>query len=78
MADARRSKERPQVSSAAALAGILTLLVEERETRVRDDKEAPKTEVLLDWAGLSLDDIAAVTGRNYNAVRMALSRSRRR
>jgi DNA-directed RNA polymerase specialized sigma24 family protein len=78
VAEAKRSKERHQISAAAALAGILALLADEREERIKNEREATKTEVLLAEAGLSLEDIAAITGKNYDAVRMAIARSRRR
>ncbi len=76
MAVNRRSKERHQLTTGAAAAGILTLLVDARETRTKDDKLATKTEVLLDNAGLSLDDIAAVMGKTYDAIRVSIQRSR--
>ncbi len=78
MPTARRSQERHQLTTGAAAAGILALLVDAREARIKDDKDAVKTEVLLDGAGLSLDDIAAVMGRKYDAIRVSLQRSRRK
>jgi len=72
----RKSKERHQPTTGAAAAGILALLVDAREARVKDDKQATKTEVLLDNAGLSLDDIAAVMGKKYDAIRVSIQRSR--
>lgn len=76
MAVDRRSKERHQLTTGAAAAGILALLVDARETRIKDDKLATKTEVLLDNAGLSLDDIAAVMGKKYDAIRVSIQRNR--
>lgn len=76
MAVDRKSKERHQLTTGAAAAGILALLVDARETRIKDDKLATKTEVLLDNAGLSLDDIAAVMGKKYDAIRISIQRSR--
>jgi DNA-directed RNA polymerase specialized sigma24 family protein len=35
-----------------------------------------KTELLLARAGLSIEDISAVTGKKYDTVRMAISRGR--
>jgi DNA-directed RNA polymerase specialized sigma24 family protein len=78
MPTTRRSQERHQLTTSAAAAGILALLVEARESRIRDDKDAVKTEVLLDSAGLSLDDIASVMGKKYDAIRVSLQRSRRK
>lgn len=76
MASERKSKERRQITTGAAAAGILALLVDAREARTKDDKTATKTEVLLDNAGLSLDDIAAVMGKKYDAIRVSLQRSK--
>jgi hypothetical protein len=74
----RKSKEKHQLTTGAAAAGILALLVDAREARVKGDKDATKTEVLLDNAGLSLDDIVAVMGKKYDAIRISLQRSRRK
>lgn len=38
----------------------------------------PKPEVLLDRAGMSIREIADLTGRTYDAVAQTLSRERRR
>ena len=76
MAENRKSQDKHQITAGAATAGILALLVDARESRTKDDKEATKTEVLLDNAGLSLDDIAAVMGKKYDAVRVSLRRSK--
>jgi hypothetical protein len=59
-----------------AMAGILALMIDEREHRVQGDKDALKIEVLLARAGLSNEDIAAVTGKNANAIRVALHRAK--
>jgi hypothetical protein len=75
MAAAGKSKEKHQISPDAAVAGVLALLVEAREVRVKDDRSAMKTEVLLSNAGLSIEDIAAVTGKKYDAVRVSLNRA---
>jgi hypothetical protein len=74
----RKSQEKHQLTTGAAATGILALLVDAREARVKDDKDALKTEVLLNNAGLSLDDISAVMGKKYDAIRVSLQRSRRR
>jgi hypothetical protein len=76
MATARTSKERHALSAGAAASGILALLVDARDARVKDDKDAAKTEVLLWKAGLTLEDIAAVTGKKYDAVRVSIQRSK--
>lgn len=76
MAVAKKPKH--QISPDAAVAGVLALLVEARELRVKDDKSAVKTEVMLSNAGLSIDDISAVTGKTYDAVRVSLNRASRK
>jgi DNA-directed RNA polymerase specialized sigma24 family protein len=59
-----------------SLAGILALLIEEREQRATGDKKATKIEILLSRAGLSNSDIGAVTGKNAGAVRMVIQRAK--
>lgn len=58
------------------MSGVLALLVDEREQRVGSDRDAAKTEVLLANAGLSVDDIEALTGKNAGAIRKAIQRAR--
>jgi DNA-directed RNA polymerase specialized sigma24 family protein len=72
----RAGEDRRLPALDASVAGVLALLVDARERWLTQDKAAVKTEVLLAGAGLSLEDIAAVTGKNYNAVRMTIARSR--
>jgi hypothetical protein len=74
----RTGKERHQIPAESALAGILTLLVEEREERVNDDGSARKIEPLLAGAGLSIEDIVVVTGKKPDAVRKSIQRDRAR
>jgi len=62
------------ISLDSAMAGILALLVDERERLLAGDKDSVKTEVLLSRSGMSIDDIARVTGKKYDAVRMAIRR----
>lgn len=78
MAASRTSKAKHQISLDAAVAGVLALLVEARETRVKDDKSAVKIEVILSNAGLSIEDIAAATGKKYDAVRVSLNRANKK
>jgi DNA-directed RNA polymerase specialized sigma24 family protein len=59
------------------MAGILALLIDERDDRTQDDKDAVKTEVLLAQAGLSIEDISTVTGKKYDTVRMAITRGKK-
>lgn len=71
-----RTQGRHEMTVDKAMAGILALMVEEREQRVDGDKDAVEIEVLLARAGLSNEDIAAVTGKNPNAIRVALHRAK--
>jgi DNA-directed RNA polymerase specialized sigma24 family protein len=59
----------------AAMAGLLRLAVVDREERIATDPNAKKIEVLLDEAGLTHGQIAEVTGKKADAVRMAISRA---
>ena len=54
------------------------MLVDARERRIAGDESARKTELLLAHAGLSHDDIAAVTGKTSDAVRKTVERNRAR
>lgn len=76
MAPPDMKRQRHQIQPESAMAGVLALLADEREARTKDDKEARKTEVLLDGAGLAVDDIAAVMGKNAGAVRKTIQRGR--
>lgn len=58
------------------MAGILTLLVDEREERIKETKNARKTEILLADAGLAAPEIASLMGKNAGAVRKTLQRGR--
>jgi hypothetical protein len=77
MAGSGNAARQPGISAEAAMAGILALLIEEREERKKGDKDADKIEAILSKAGLSNDDIAAVTGKQSDAVRMAISRTKK-
>lgn len=76
MAASGREQDGHRMEAEKALAGILALLVEDRERRVGGDKEATKIEVLLASAGLSYEDIAAVTAKNEGAIRKAIQRAK--
>jgi DNA-directed RNA polymerase specialized sigma24 family protein len=77
MAVRAKSLERSGIGLDSAMAGILALLIDEREDRTQTQKSAAKTEVLLSQAGLSIEEIAAVTGKKYDTVRMAISRGKK-
>jgi DNA-directed RNA polymerase specialized sigma24 family protein len=65
---------------AKVMAGVLAILVAEREERLdgTDERNKPaKTEVLLSNAGLTPGEIAQVMGKNLAAVRKAIQRGRK-
>jgi hypothetical protein len=78
MASNQTSSQPHVISTEAAAAGILALLVDAREARTKDDKDARKIEVLLSNAGLSVEHIVALTGKKPDAVRKAIQRGRKK
>lgn len=76
MASRAQAGEGSQISTEKAMAGILALLVDERENRIAGQKDAQKTELVLKAAGLSIDEISAVTGRKRDAVRKTIERAK--
>jgi hypothetical protein len=76
VAPPKSSHDKHQISPDAAVAGVLALLIDARENRVKEDKEAVKTEVLLSNAGLSITDIAALMRKEYGTIKASLRRSR--
>ena len=77
MAVKAKPEETAQLRPEVAIAGVLALLVAEREERVSDRKDLQRTELLLANVGPSNVEIAAVTGKNKDAVRMAIARGRK-
>lgn len=73
---AKKKGEPPQLDQAKALAGVLGLLVAEREQRLNEKTDPRKTEFILADAGLSIGDIARLMGKTYGAVKQALRRGR--
>jgi DNA-directed RNA polymerase specialized sigma24 family protein len=72
-------KEQPtDLGQSKTLAGILALLIAEREERLNEKGEVRKTEVILADAGLSIGEIAALAGKNYDAVKMTIRRGRKK
>jgi DNA-directed RNA polymerase specialized sigma24 family protein len=76
MAATQKKDEALELDQDKALAGVLGLLVAEREERLNDKKDPRKTEVILADAGLAIGDIAKLMGKNYEAVKMAIRRGR--
>src|SRR5438477_83327 len=69
----RRQVAAEPLDQGKTLAGILALLVAEREERLSDDKSSPvKTEVLLASSGLTAGEIAQLMGKNLAAVRKTI------
>jgi DNA-directed RNA polymerase specialized sigma24 family protein len=54
---------------------VLALLADERETRIANDKNARKTEVLLSEAGFSIGEVATLLGKKYDTVKTTLRRA---
>ena len=68
------------LDEAKVMAGVLALLVAEREDRLNDgsDKYTPaKTEVVLASAGLTAAEIAPLVGKNVPAVTKTIQRGRK-
>lgn len=62
-------------NSEKALLGILALLAADQDERV--EKSTPRrTELILQDAGFSAREIAQLTGKDYEAVRSSLRRSK--
>ncbi len=76
MAAKKKKDETPELDQGKALAGVLGLLVAEREERLSDKNDPRKTEVILADAGLAIGDIAKLMGKKYDAVKMAIRRGR--
>ena len=76
MAATRRGANKSGISADTATAGVLALLVDEREHRSKEEKSEAKTEVLLANAGVSVEDIVALTGKKPGAVRKTIQRGR--
>jgi hypothetical protein len=72
----RNSSESRAAAQQAALHAVLALLIDARESRIAKDKDAIKTEALLRRAGMTVDDIADVVGKNPDAVRKTISRGK--
>lgn len=76
MAEPKTDKQ--AISLEAAMAGILILLADEREARIADDPDAPRTEVILHRAGLSIGQVATVLGKKYETAKSAIRRGQSR
>jgi DGQHR domain-containing protein len=68
--------EEPPTSAVVLLRAMLALQVADREDRLTG-REPRRTELVLVDAGLNLGDAAILTGKNYDAVRMTVSRAKK-
>lgn len=67
-----------ELDFAKVMAGVLAMLVAEREERMGDDGSGSvKTEVLLSNVGFSAPEIARIMGKNAEAVRKTIQRGRK-
>ena len=64
-------------SANVLLKAILAVLLDERESRLSGEPDYIKPELLLASAGMSYQAIAQVLGKNPDAVRMMIARSRK-
>lgn len=79
MAPTRKTPKTPEpISMDKALTAMLALLVAEREDRIASSPNGStrKTESILAVGGLKADEIAPLVGKNVDAVRMTIKRSR--
>lgn len=76
MAAGSRSDDGQPSQAHEALMGVLALLVDTREQRIANDRDAVKTEIILSRVGMSAEDIAIVMGKKRDAIRMAISRAK--
>jgi DNA-directed RNA polymerase specialized sigma24 family protein len=73
---AQAKKPSEPLNVEAALTGLLTLAVADREAAMDPAYKPAKTVTLLSDAGLSVDEIAVVTGKNPPTVAKAIQRDR--
>jgi len=68
--------EQEGVGLEGVMRSVLALLADERESRIANDKDARKTEMLLADAGFSIGEIATLLGKKYDTVKATLRRGR--
>jgi hypothetical protein len=59
------------------MTGVLALLAADRDERLADTYEPRRSEAILFDAGMPINDIAAALGRNREAVKSTIRRSKR-
>jgi DNA-directed RNA polymerase specialized sigma24 family protein len=77
MAAIQKKDEALALDQNKALAGVLGLLIAEREERLNEQKDPRKTEIVLADAGLGIGEIAKLMGKKYDAVKQAVRRGRK-
>lgn len=77
---ARTQQKVKVVAADKAMAGVLALLVADREERLAngDDGEPEKTEVILAGAGFDAPEIAGLVRKQVPTVRKAIERARKK
>lgn len=75
MATSAKTQDDPKIGAESALAGILALLIDQREIRIKEIPDAARTEVLLSRAGLAVDEIVRLTGKKSDTVRKIILRA---
>jgi DNA-binding NarL/FixJ family response regulator len=74
---AKQEKTIPAIDPNQVMLGLLAIQIAEREERIGDGSPR-RTEVVLADAGLTLAEIAALTGKNYETVKTTVRRARQR
>jgi predicted transcriptional regulator len=70
-----KAHDSAKISAESTMAGILALMIDERENRTSYEPDAPRTEVLLSRAGMSVDEIVRLTGKKSDTVRKIILRA---
>ena len=75
---AKQEKPSTGIELNQVMLGLLAIHIAEREERIDGDGSPRRTEVVLADAGLTLAEIAALTGKNYDTVKTTVRRARQR
>lgn len=75
---AKQEKTKPEIDPNQVMLGQLAIQIAEREERINGDGSPRRTEVVLADAGLTLAEIAALTGKSYDTVKTTVRRARQR
>ncbi len=69
---AENRTEQAATGAESVMRAVLALLADEREARIAKEPDARKTEELLEDAGFSIGEIAALLGKPYRTVQSTL------